>query len=143
MEVVVAELGRDSVAGIHPTVGVLTALDHEVLDDAVEGRSVIPAFVHQLDEIVAVQRCVVVQLGFDGALRGLDDHDGFFLLRLAAQSGENECHKDKLFHIFYSYSLRMEYLISHFILFSWSESGPAMIQRWALKEAPVMLRYSP
>ena len=101
VEVVVLELGRDPITWVEATVLVLSALDHEILDDAVERRAVVPAFVHQLDEVVTMLGRVVIQFGLNSAHAGLDDNDGFFLcslLCLAGQTDQYQCCDNQFFH---------------------------------------------
>ena len=102
VEVVALELGGDGVTRVEAAILVLTTLDHELVDDAMERRAVVPAFVHQLDEIVAMQRRVVIKLGFYGSHARLDDDDGFLFfgcLCLAGQADQNQSCDNQFLHI--------------------------------------------
>ena len=93
VEVIVLDFGRDGISWVEATVGILSTLDHEVLDDTVERRSIVPSFVDQLDKVVAMLRRVVIKFGFNRTHVRLDDDDGFLFccfLSLASQSDQNQ-----------------------------------------------------
>ena len=75
------ELGRKGITHVAPaqclSLGrVLTLrvsrLDHEVLDDPVEQRTIVWAFLGQLNEVVPMFRCLVVEFHHDVSRGGLD-----------------------------------------------------------------------
>ena len=50
----------------------VSALNHEVLDDTVEQETVVIALGGELEEIVAVEGCLVIQADYDVAQSGCD-----------------------------------------------------------------------
>src|SRR6185436_7413918 len=60
----------------------IASLDHESRDHAVEGRAVVEALAREIQEVLDVARCLVIQeLDFDLAEARLDDHVGRGWLR--------------------------------------------------------------
>ena len=53
---------------------VITTLDHEVLDDTLKDTAVVISAVHELEEVVAVMRCIVIKSHTDIAHRGFQQY---------------------------------------------------------------------
>ena len=58
----------------HLSAGVVATLNHEVLDDSLEDAAVVIAAVHELQEVVAMVRRVVIECHTDVAHRGFEQH---------------------------------------------------------------------
>lgn len=79
----VVEVARaESLSGFGMLAVGVAALDHEVLDDAVEEQRVVDAHLRQFQEVVAVLRRLVIEADADVACRGLEEHLGGLGLRL-------------------------------------------------------------
>ena len=79
----------------------ITALNHKILDDAVEQKRVEIALLHKLHKVIAVDRRQVAKLQDDVASRSAHLHAAGLGSLLGTRHKRNGCHKGEkyLFHL--------------------------------------------
>ena len=72
MKMIFAKFSRNGIAGILTAIGVLSALDHKIFDDAMKDGTVVPAFVCKFYKIIAVLWRVVIKYAVYVAVVGMN-----------------------------------------------------------------------